>query len=153
MRNTRDRIRQALAFEAIGLTVVTPLIAWLFGGHMGEVGVLAVIGASLATFWHYAFNWSFDRLLLAARGRTDKTLPLRVVHALAFEGGLLVLMLPVIAWWLDVSLAQALAMDVVFAAFYVVYAFVFTWAYDRLVPPPAAEGDRRGFATGSCGCP
>ena len=27
-------------------------------------------------------------------------------------------------------------MDVSFAAFYVVYAFVFNWAYDRLFPLP-----------------
>ena len=30
MRSTKDRIRQALSFEIIGLIIVTPLFAWLF---------------------------------------------------------------------------------------------------------------------------
>ena len=149
MRGTLDRIRQALAFELVGLSLVTPLTSWLFGHDIGEVGILAVVGASLATFWHYAFNWSFDRLLLALTGRVDKSLPVRFLHAVTFETGLLVLMLPVIAWWLGITLWQALAMDVAFALFYVVYAFVFTWIYDRLFPVAAMQD----APTGSCGCP
>ena len=30
MRTTLDRIRQALAFEILGILIVTPLFAWLF---------------------------------------------------------------------------------------------------------------------------
>jgi uncharacterized membrane protein len=53
-------------------------------------------------------------------------------------------MLPLIMWWLEVGFLTALAMDAGLAAFYVVYAFGFTWGYDRLFPVAA---------TGSCGCP
>jgi uncharacterized membrane protein len=61
---------------------------------------------------------------------------MRVAHAVLFEGGLLVALMPLIAWYLGVSLLQAFMMDVSFALFYLVYAFVFNWAYDRIFPLP-----------------
>jgi uncharacterized membrane protein len=53
-----------------------------------------------------------------------------------FEVGLLLALLPMIAWYLDISVVQALMMDVSFALFYMVYAFVFNWVYDRVFPLP-----------------
>ena len=135
MRSTADRIRQALSFELIGILIVTPLFAWVFDHPMGDMGVLVVLGATAATAWNYIFNLVFDRTLHWRRGDVRKTLPLRVVHAVLFEVTLLVLLLPLFAWWLDVSLVSALSMEISFAAFYMVYAFVFTWGYDTLFPP------------------
>jgi uncharacterized membrane protein len=141
MRTTLDRIRQAVSFELIGLVIVIPLGSWLFGFETDEIGVLAVIAATVATGWNYVFNLGFDRLLVRARGHARKTMPLRVLHALAFEAGLLMILMPIIAWWLGITLLEAFLMDIFFAAFYIVYAFVFTWAYDTIFPIPAAEPD------------
>ncbi|KAA9009024.1 PACE efflux transporter [Histidinibacterium aquaticum] len=135
MRSTPDRIRQAVSFELIGILIVTPLFAWAFDHPMGDMGILVVLGATAATAWNYLFNLGFDHLLNWRRGDVRKTLPLRVVHAVLFEATLLVLLLPLFAWWLDVSLLAALVMEISFATFYMVYAFVFTWGYDTLFPP------------------
>lgn len=135
MRTTADRIRQALSFEIIGVLIVTPLFAWLFDHPMGDMGVLVVLGATAATTWNYVFNLVFDHALRWLRGDVRKTLPLRIVHAVLFEVTLLVLLLPIFAWWLDVSLVEALLMELSFAGFYMVYAFVFTWGYEMLFPP------------------
>ncbi len=140
MRSTADRIRQAVSFEIIGLLIVTPLFAWVFGHPMGDIGMLALIGATAATVWNYVFNLSFDHVLSRWRGDPRKTLPLRAAHAVLFETTLLVILLPLFAWWLDVSLLAALLMDLSFALFYVGYAFLFTWGYDTLFPPRSAEG-------------
>ncbi|KAA8606082.1 hypothetical protein AL036_16220 [Salipiger aestuarii] len=134
MRSTADRIRQAVSFELIGILIVTPLFAWVFDHPMGDMGVLVVLGATAATTWNYIFNLGFDHALNWRRGDVRKTLPLRVVHAVLFEATLLVLLLPLFAWWLDVSLIAVLVMEFSFAAFYMVYAFVFTWGYDTLFP-------------------
>lgn len=136
MRSTADRIRQALSFEVIGLVLVTPLFAFLFNHSMSDIGVVAFIGATAATIWNYLFNLGFDKALLRWRGDVRKTLPLRILHAVLFEGTLLVLLLPLFAWYLGVSLLTALMMDLAFALFYMVYAFVFTWGYDSLFPVP-----------------
>lgn len=135
IRTTSDRIRQAISFEIIGLLIVTPLFAWLFGHSLEAMGMLALLGATAATGWNYIYNLGFDHLLLWRRGDVRKTLPIRIAHAIFFEATLLVILLPLFAWWFDITLLVALLMELSFATFYVAYAFVFTWGYDRLFPP------------------
>lgn len=144
MRSTPDRIRHAVSFELIGLALITPLGAWAFGMPMTEIGVVGVGSATIATMWNYIYNLGFDHALQRLTGRTLKTLPVRVLHAVLFEAGLVAVLMPLIAWYLQITLLQAFLMDVSFSLFYLVYAFVFNWAYDRLFPLPewleAVEG-------------
>jgi uncharacterized membrane protein len=98
------------------------------------MGLVTLISATIATFWNYGYNILFDHAVLRLRGTTQKTVALRVVHAMLFEVGLLVLLVPFIALYLDVTLRVAFVMDVAFSAFYLVYAFAFNWAYDLLFP-------------------
>ncbi|MEK1896285.1 MAG: PACE efflux transporter [Rhizobium sp.] len=136
MRKAADRIRHAISFELIGLALVTPLGALAFAMPMADIGVVGVAGATLATMWNYIYNLGFDHLMQRLTGSTRKSFRIRVAHAVMFEVGLLLALLPMIAWYLGVSVIQALMMDVSFALFYMVYAFVFNWAYDRVFPLP-----------------
>ena len=139
MRTRRDRIRQAVSFEVIGLILVIPLASIIFQLPIGNTSVLGVIGASMATGWNYLYNLLFDHGLKRWRGTTRKTWGLRVIHALCFELGLMLAFLPVVAWWLGIGLIEALVMDVAFVVFYLVYAFVFTWAYDSVFPDEPSD--------------
>ncbi|OKH88978.1 PACE efflux transporter [Thalassospira sp. TSL5-1] len=141
MRTTLDRIRHALSFEIIGLLIVIPLGGWVFDFGMAEVGVVALVSATIATLWNYLFNLVFDHILRRLKGDTVKSLALRVFHAITFEAGLLTVLMPFIAWYLDVSLWHAFTMDISFSAFYLVYAFVFNWAYDVIFPVPTQGGN------------
>lgn len=136
MRNTADRIRHALSFEIIALLIVTPLGAWVFGLELGKVGVVTVVGATIATAWNYLYNLGFDHALVRMRGHVAKTVSIRVLHTLLFELGFLIILVPFIAWYLDVGWIEAFLMDLSFAGFYLVYAFVFNWAYDTIFPVP-----------------
>lgn len=136
MRSIKDRIRHALSFEIIGLVLVTPLAAWLFDFPLFEIGVVALAGSLAATAWNYIYNLGFDIVLERLIGTTLKPLGIRILHAALFELGLLILLLPFVAWYLGISLWHALIMDISFALFYMVYAFMFNWAYDRLFPLP-----------------
>lgn len=142
MRTVADRIRHAVSFELIGLAMITPLGAWAFSIPMHDVGVVGIGAATLATGWNYLYNLGFDHLLRHFTGTTLKTIPMRVFHALVFELGLLMILMPFIAWYLGISLWQAFVMDVAFALFYLVYAFVFNWAYDRLFPLPEWQTEK-----------
>ncbi len=143
MRDTRDRIRHVLTFEVVALAIVIPLASAVFGMSMGDSGVVTVVSAVVATTWNYLYNLLFDRALLRLRGDVRKTLALRVVHTLLFEAGLLIVLLPFFAWYLGISLLQALVMDLSFSAFFMVYAFFFNWAYDLVfpIPTPAVAED------------
>ncbi|MBU2868587.1 PACE efflux transporter [Pacificibacter marinus] len=136
MRNTRDRIRHALSFEIIGLLLVVPLGAVGFGMHMQDIGVVAIVASTLATLWNYIYNIGFDRALKRKRGTVHKTMPLRVLHAVLFEAGLLLFTLPLIALYLGIGLWQAFVMDLAFVVFYLIYAFVFNYSYDKIFPLP-----------------
>lgn len=147
MRSPADRIRHAISFEIIALIIVTPLGAWVFGFQLHEIGILSIIGATIATGWNYIYNLGFDHAMVRLRGSVAKTVAIRVLHSVLFEVGLLVVLAPIFAWYLGITLWQALLMDVAFAGFYLVYAFCFNWAYDVVFPVPETHaahpvGDR-----------
>jgi uncharacterized membrane protein len=134
MRSTRDRIRHAILFELVGLSLMIPLGTVLFGLHASAMGVIGVGSALAATAWNYVYNLGFDRTMQSLAGHTRKSLSLRAMHAVLFEAGLLVILLPPIAWYLGIGLVEAFYMDLAIAAFYVAYAFGFNLAYDRAFP-------------------
>ncbi|MNJ74725.1 Bacterial Transmembrane Pair family protein [compost metagenome] len=86
------------------------------------------------------YNWAFE-YWEARQAQRRRTLWRRFVHALGFEGGLVLILLPVVAGWLQISLWAALLTNLALFLFFFVYAFVFQWAFDRLfdVPDSARE--------------
>jgi len=141
MRSTADRIRHAISFEIIGIMLATPLGAFVFQLHAGDSAVIVVGSATIAMAWNYLFNLGFDHALNRLAGTTQKSGPVRVLHAVLFELGLLLMLMPLIALYLGITLWEALVMDLAFALFYMGYALVFNWAYDRVFPLP--EWDRQ----------
>jgi uncharacterized membrane protein len=136
MRSTCDRIRHAISFEIIGLLLVVPLGAAGFGMHVQDIGVVAIVGATIAMLWNYIYNIGFDRTLKRKRGNVHKTMSLRVLHAVLFEAGLLLFTLPLLALYLGIGLWQAFVMDMAFVVFYLIYAFLFNYSYDKIFPLP-----------------
>lgn len=134
MRTFRDRVRHALLFEAVALAIFIPGSAALFDQPMEHMGVIGIVSATIATLWNFVFNLGFDRALLRLRGSVDKTMAMRVAHTLLFEAGLVVMLIPMIAWYLGISLWAALLMDIAIVIYYLVYGFLFNIAYDHLFP-------------------
>ncbi|WP_319823408.1 PACE efflux transporter [Thalassovita sp.] len=139
MRTTLDRIRHAILFELIALLIVAPSGGLLFGVSTTHFGLVAIVSTTLAMLWNYAYNLGFDHALRRLGLSLRKTLKTRIVHAILFEIGLSCLLVPFIAWYLDVSLWEALIMDIAVAGFYLLFAFAFNWAYDGVFPLPADE--------------
>lgn len=136
MRSTADRIRHALLFEIIGLVLLIGGGGLLTGYDTHALGTVGVVSSVVATVWNYVYNLLFDRAMLRLRGSAAKTHPIRVLHTVLFEAGLLVMLLPFVAWMLQVSLWRALVFDIGVAVFYVFYGYGFNWAYDRIFPLP-----------------
>lgn len=134
MRATADRIRHAISFELIALFIVTPLGAWAFDMPMHDMGIVVVVSATIATLWNYIYNLLFDHALRRITGSVRKTVPARIVHAVLFEAGLLVALMPFVALLLGIPMLEAVLINASFALFYLVYAFVFNWAYDVIFP-------------------
>ena len=136
LRSLPDRLRQIALFELGGLVLVTPPFAWLSGVPVADsIGLLAVL-ALIAAVWNGAYNTAFDWIEGRRTGRSADRRPWlgRVLHAVGFEGGLLLLTLPAIVAWTGLDWLTALIADIGLAAAYVAYAFVFNLAYDRAFP-------------------
>jgi len=136
IRSLSDRFRQVVLFELGGLLIISPAFAWLGGVSMlDSLGMLALI-ALIAAIWNGAYNTAFDRIEAGLVGRAADQRPwgLRIVHALGFELGLLVMTLPVVMAWTGLGWWAAIVADVGLVIAYVVYAFVFNIAYDRYFP-------------------
>ena len=150
LRSFRDRLRQILLFEVGGLLLITPPFAWASGVPLlDSIGLLAVL-ALVAGVWNGSFNTAFDWIEGRLTGRTADRRPfgMRCVHAVLFEGGLLMLTLPVLMLWTGLDWWAALIADISIALAYTLYALVFNMGYDRLFPiepaPSAAAMERRG---------
>lgn len=134
MRTTADRIRHTIGFEVIGLLLCIPLAVWIFDMKPHAAGGLAIAASLIATGWNFVYNVAVDKMMVCYLGRLEKTWGERVMHALGFEGGLLIIVLPIAAWWLSISLWEALLVDIGFVVFYVVYAFFYNLTYDKIFP-------------------
>jgi len=127
-KSITERIFQAIGFELLAILICTPLLAWIMGKPLVEMGVVTIAIALLALGWNVVFNGFFDRLL--KRWNIAHNAWVRVVHALLFEGGLIVMGVPLIAWWLSVSLWQAFLLDIGVLLFFLPYTYVYHWGYD-----------------------
>lgn len=67
------------------------------------------------------------------RGRSLKR---RAAHAMGFELGFVFMLVPLFAWWLDITLWHALVLDVGLALLFLVYTFAFNWAFDKVFGLP-----------------
>ena len=123
-----ERICQAIGFELLAILICTPLLAWIMDKPLLDMGAVTVLIALLALAWNVVFNRFFDRML--ARLNVAHTAGVCVIHALLFEGGLIVMGVPLIAWWLSVSLWQAFLLDIGVLLFFLPYTYVYHWGYD-----------------------
>lgn len=137
MQGIKRRVVYISLYEGIAIVVASIGLALMSGQGVGHSGVLAVIASVIAILWNLVFNALFERweARQAVRGRG---LARRIAHAIGFEGGLVAFLVPTIAWWLDISLWQALVMDLGLVVFFLVYTFVFNWAFDAVFGLPAA---------------
>ncbi len=116
-------------FEAGGLVVVTPLASWLTGHGIGRMGLLTASLATFAMLWNLLWNRLFDHWVPTRR----RSLSQRVAQALGFELGLLVMTLPIVAWWLGIGVVEAFWLDLGFMLFFLGYALIFNSTFDGIM--------------------
>ena len=137
MSPLRRRVLQAALYEGIAVAIVAPTLAWLFDSPGMTALALTLATSAVALSWNYVYNALFERWesRQAVKGRSAAR---RLAHSAGFELGLVVLLVPLIAWWLDVTLWQAFLADLGLMAFFFFYTMAFTWAFDRVFGLPAS---------------
>lgn len=125
-----ERVLQAVGFELLAIFICTPLLAWVMNKPLFDMGVATIAIAVLALLWNVLFNGMFDRVL--KRLEIARNAWVRIVHALLFEGGLVAVAVPLVAWWLQISLWQAFLLDIGVLLFFLPYTYAYHWAYDAV---------------------
>ena len=135
MNPKNRRVLQAILYEVFAIAFVGPVLSVLFDKPPASTLGLAFVLSSIALGWNYVFNTLFERWesRQSVRGRS---LTRRLVHGMGFEGGLALILVPVMALWLNISPLNAFLANLGLLAFFFVYAIAFTWAFDRVFGLP-----------------
>ena len=129
-KSKTERFLNALTFEVIAIAICAPLGSWLLGYSLAHMGLLTLMISLLAMAWNMAFNALFDSA--QRRWGFTRNFKARAVHAVLFEIGLIMAVVPLAAWWLDIGLWAAFVLDIGIVLFFLPYTFVFNWTYDTL---------------------
>lgn len=126
------RIIYVVTYEVIAILVVTGTLVILgFGG--GSSGLIAVVSSTIALIWNYVWTTMFEAWEKRQKSQ-DRTVVRRIIHAVGFEGGLIVILVPIIAWVLQIALLDAFILEISLLVFFLVYTFVFAWLFDIVLP-------------------
>lgn len=138
LRRLRERVLQVLLFEAGGLLLVTPLVAWATGAQAGESLALLLALSVAVMAWAALYNTLFDHLEARLAGRVASARPhrLRLLHAVGLEVSSVLATCPVIVWMADLGWWPALAADIALAGVYAAYGYLYHWVFDRWRPVP-----------------
>ena len=135
LQGVKRKIIQAISFEVLTVIMVSPFVAMLFGKSLSNAAGLSILLSFLALFWNFAFNTMFEAWEIRQVKR-QRTLKRRIIHAVGFEAGFAILVVPVVAYWLNITWQAALVTDLGLMLFFMFYQFGFQWAFDKIFGVP-----------------
>lgn len=130
------RVIYVTIYEIIAI-LASSLLFVVIGQQPGESGAMAVVASAVAVIWNVGFNSAFE-WWEAHQSVKGRSLRRRVAHAIGFEGGLALILVPLMAWWFGVTLWQALVMEAALVVFFLVYTYLFNWVFDHFFGLPAS---------------
>lgn len=137
MQGIKRKVVYITLYEIIAITMSTTGLALLSGAGMGHASVAAIAASAIAVIWNLVYNTLFERWE-ARQAKRGRSVLRRVAHAIGFEGGLVITLVPLFAWWLDISLWQAFVLDLGLIVFFLAYTYVFNLGFDRVFGLPAS---------------
>ena len=136
LQGAKRRIIYVSLYEAIAIAV-SSLIFIAIGQKASDSSIMAVAASVIAICWNLSFNHLFEKWE-ARQTVKGRSVLRRVVHAIGFEGGIAAMLIPLMAWWFNITLWEAAVMEAGLLVFFMVYTFAFNWAFDRLFGLPAS---------------
>ncbi|MCL1113088.1 PACE efflux transporter [Shewanella basaltis] len=128
----KERIFHAVFFEILAVAIIVPVSAVLMEKSTTDMLIVSIGLSLFAVMWNYIYNSWFDKLL--GSDRINRTLSIRIVHAMCFEGGMLVATLPAVSWYLSLTLIDTMMLEGGVLVFFFVYTAAFNWVYDVYQP-------------------
>lgn len=130
MMISKRRIIHALSYEIILLVIIAITLSFIFEVPMEVTGVLGVAMAVTSVVWNMIFNHFFEKF--EHKRKLKRTIGVRILHAIGFEGGLMLATIPMVAYAMDMTLWQAVLLDLGMTTCILIYTFIFQWCYDLI---------------------
>jgi uncharacterized membrane protein len=131
------KITYAVTFELGGILVAGLALLAVASTSAPSTFAFSALAATLAMGWSLAFNSLFEawEARQPVKGRSALR---RSLHAILYEAGLVVILMPVTMWWFSVPLLTALSYEAGLILLFLVYTYIFTWGFDRIFGLPAS---------------
>jgi len=140
MQGVKRRIVYVSSYEVIGMIISSVGLAILASDSVEHTGPLSVMITTIAVTWNFIYNVLYEKWE-ARQSSNIRTVKRRVGHAIGFQLTLVLFLIPLIAWWMDISLIAAFWLDVAFIIIIPIYTFIFNWGFDKLFGLPiSAQG-------------
>ena len=117
------RIVHALSYEIILLIMIAIALSYIFHLPMQVTGTLGIAMAVTSVIWNMLFNYYFEKI--EAKHQLKRSMKVRIAHAIGFEGGLMLITIPMVAYALQINLWQAILIDLSLTLCILVYTFIF----------------------------
>ncbi|AVH13900.1 chlorhexidine efflux PACE transporter AceI [Acinetobacter indicus] len=127
---SKRRLIHALSYELILLVIIALALSLIFKMPLEVTGSLGVVMAVTSVLWNMLFNHFFEKI--EARRQLKRTVKVRILHAIGFEGGLMLATIPMVAYAMQMSLPEAFLLDLSLTLCILVYTFIFQWGYDAI---------------------
>ena len=129
-KSVKERVFHAVIFEVTANVIIALSLARLMNVSVLQSGSLSVISALTATVWNFIFNKLFDSL--QKKHQFQRTFLVRAIHAVGFETGLIISLIPVAMVMLNLTVAEAFFVEIGLVLFFLPYTMLFNWLYDYL---------------------
>lgn len=131
------RAAYVLGYEGLSVIFTVVVMSGILGHGGGQSTLLAVMLSTTATVWNYVWNTIFEAIE-RRRGVKGRGILARAVHAFGYEGGVLIVTIPMVALMLGVSLIEALMIEASLLVFFLIFTAVYSWVFDRVFGLPAS---------------
>lgn len=128
------RLTYVVIFELFAIVLGTLLLGILSDDDSSSNLPVAAASSTAAVIWNFIYNTAFEAWERRSN-RSERTIVLRIFHTLGFEGGLVLILIPLFMWWYSVGPLTAMAMEAALLVFFLVYTFLFTLVFDQFVKP------------------
>lgn len=137
MQGIKRKLVYVSFYELIAMAITSIGLALFTDRGLSHAVVAGVVSSMIAVAWNLTYNTLFE-LWEAKQVKRGRGFLRRVAHATGFELGLVIMLVPLFAWWLDITLWHALMLDIGLIVFFLIYTFLFNLVFDHLFGLPAS---------------
>lgn len=136
MQGTKRRVTYVFFYEVFSFFICAMVLVVLSDTSISHTGPLSILIAVIAVTINYFYNHVFE-MWEKKQISKKRTVMRRVVHAIGFQIVLVMILIPLIAWWMQISLIKAFLLDFSLMVLIPCYTFVYNYLFDHIFGLPS----------------